>query len=128
MSTSSHPVTHSHSGGHGGSHGSRAAYRAGSILSIVLTAIPFLLVMTNVLPDRGIIAPIIFALGFIQIVVHVLCFLHLDTRSEGGWTLLAFLFTTIIVVLTIAGSIWVMYHLNANMMPMPGGPMDGSVH
>ena len=66
-------------------------------------------------------AGIIFALALVQIVVHVVCFLHLDTRSEGGWTLLAFLFTAVIVVLTIGGSIWVMFHLNSNMMPMPGG-------
>jgi cytochrome o ubiquinol oxidase operon protein cyoD len=68
-------------------------------------------------------AALIFALALLQIVVHVTCFLHLDTRSEGGWTLLSFLFTTVIVVLTIGGSVWVMFHLNANMMPMPNGPM-----
>ncbi|MEG3164380.1 cytochrome o ubiquinol oxidase subunit IV [Sphingomonas sp. PB2P19] len=99
---------------------SQRGYRIGTILSIVLTAVPFWLVMSGVLQDWQTTAALIFAMGFAQIVVHVLCFLHLDTRSEGGWTLLAFLFTTVIVVLTIAGSIWVMYHLNANMMPMPG--------
>ena len=66
-------------------------------------------------------AAIIFALALVQIVVHVVSFLHLDTQSEGGWTLLAFLFTAVIVVLTIGGSVWVMYHLNTNMMPMPDG-------
>ena len=107
--------------GHGDAPGhSRRGYRIGTILSIVLTVIPFWLVMSGMLQDWQTTAALIFAMGFAQIVVHVLCFLHLDTRSEGGWTLLAFLFTTVIVVLTIAGSIWVMYHLNTNMMPMPG--------
>jgi cytochrome o ubiquinol oxidase operon protein cyoD len=68
-------------------------------------------------------AAVIFALAVSQIAVHVICFLHLDTRSEGGWTLLAFLFTAVIVVITIGGSIWVMFHLNTNMMPMPGAHM-----
>ena len=113
------PDLHSHGDTHG--HGSRRTYRIGSVLSILLTAIPFWLVMSGPQPAPGWTAGLIFAFAIIQIVVHVLCFLHLDTRSEGGWTLLAFLFTTVIVVLTIGGSVWVMYHLNTNMMPMPDG-------
>jgi cytochrome o ubiquinol oxidase operon protein cyoD len=99
--------------GHGNGH------RIGSVLAIILTVIPFWLVMSEQPLAPGWMAAIIFAFAIVQIVVHVLFFLHLDTRSEGGWTLLAFLFTTVIVVLTIGGSIWVMYHLNTNMMPMP---------
>lgn len=102
-------------------HGSRRGYRIGAVLSIILTVIPFWLVMSGALPDPGMTAAIIFALALVQIVVHVVSFLHLDTQSEGGWTLLAFLFTAVIVVLTIGGSVWVMYHLNTNMMPMPDG-------
>ena len=36
-------------------------------------------------------------------------------------------FTAVIVVITIGGSIWVMFHLNTNMMPMPGGGHIGPV-
>jgi cytochrome o ubiquinol oxidase operon protein cyoD len=106
---------------HDASGHSRRGYRIGVALAIILTIIPFWLVMSDTLRDPGVTAAIIFALALVQIVVHVVSFLHLDTRSEGGWTLLAFLFTAVIVVVTIGGSIWVMYHLNANMMPMPGG-------
>ena len=120
MSNPDHAPAHTDMRGHG----SPTSYRIGAVLAILLTAIPFWLVMGKVLPSPAITAAVIFALAIIQIVVHVVCFLHLDTRSEGGWTLLAFLFTTVIVVLTIGGSIWVMFHLNANMMPMPGGQMS----
>ena len=105
-------------------HGGRRGYRIASVLAIVLTVVPFWLVMSGALPDPSVTAAIIFALAIAQIIVHVASFLHLDTQSEGGWTLLAFLFTAVIVVLTIGGSVWVMYHLNANMMPMPGGAMS----
>jgi cytochrome o ubiquinol oxidase operon protein cyoD len=110
----------------GGNHaapgpGSRSGYWISAALAIILTIIPFWLVMSRALPDPNWTAAIIFSLAIVQIVVHVVGFLHLDTRSEGGWTLLAFLFTMVITVLTIGGSIWVMYHLNTNMMPMPGG-------
>ena len=107
-------------------HGSRRGHRIGSLLAIVLTVVPFWLVMSQPGPAPGWTAAVIFALALVQIIVHVVCFLHLDTRSEGGWTLLAFLFTAVIVVLTIGGSVWVMFHLNTNMMPMPGG-MTGPV-
>ncbi|QWT16616.1 cytochrome o ubiquinol oxidase subunit IV [Sphingobium xenophagum] len=117
MSNSHSPAAHG-AHDHGSGHNSRHFW-IGSILAIVLTAIPFWLVMTGILHDVQTTAILIFALALIQIVVHVVFFLHLDTRSEGGWTLLAFLFTTVIVVVTIGGSIWVMYHLNTNMMPMP---------
>ena len=44
-------------------------------------------------------------------------FLHMNSKSEGGWTMLALIFTIIVVVIALSGSLWVMYHLNTNMMP-----------
>jgi cytochrome o ubiquinol oxidase operon protein cyoD len=32
---------------------------------------------------------------------------------------MALLFTLVLVVITMAGSMWVMFHLHSNMMPMP---------
>lgn len=109
---------------HGTGHGSRRGFWIGSALAIILTIIPFWLVMSGAVRDAQTAAILIFALALAQIVVHVFFFLHLDTRSEGGWTMLAFLFTVVIVAITIGGSIWVMYHLNTNMMPMPANGMQ----
>jgi cytochrome o ubiquinol oxidase operon protein cyoD len=39
-------------------------------------------------------------------------------KVEGGWSLMALIFTLIILAIALVGSLWVMYHLNANMMPM----------
>jgi cytochrome o ubiquinol oxidase operon protein cyoD len=116
--------THSHEGQ---GHGSRRAYLAGFALSAVLTAIPFWLAMTGVLADRGTTAIVIIALAFVQIVVHTICFLHVNTRAEGGWTLMALMFTVVIVAIVISGSLWIMYHLNSNMMPMQPGQMSGQM-
>ena len=38
-------------------------------------------------------------------------------KSESGWSLMALIFTLILVAIGLTGSLWVMYHLNANMMP-----------
>ena len=102
-------------------HGGKGRLVSGSILSIILTVVPFWLVMTDVLQNASATVLIIFILAMAQIIVHVSCFLHVDRRAEGGWTLLAFIFTAIILGITIIGSIWVMYHLNTNMMPMDMG-------
>ena len=32
--------------------------------------------------------------------------------------MLALIFTVVLVVITLSGSLWVMYHMNTNMMPM----------
>ena len=58
------------------------------------------------------------AFAAVQIVVHMVFFLHMNTKSEGGWNMLALIFTLSLLAVVLTGSLWVMYHLNANMMPM----------
>ena len=99
-------------------HGTLQSYTIGFVLSAILTAIPFWLVMRHVIVDSQVSTLVIMGLAFVQIVVHMVYFLHMNTKSEGGWTFLALTFTVVIVVITLAGSIWVMYHMNGNMMPM----------
>jgi len=101
-----------------GAHGSFNSYVTGFVLSVILTAIPFWLVMGNVLDDTLKTSIIIMALAAVQIVVHMIYFLHMNTKSEGGWTFIALAFTLTLVVVTLVGSIWVMYHMDQNMMPM----------
>jgi cytochrome o ubiquinol oxidase operon protein cyoD len=60
----------------------------------------------------------IIAFGTVQMVVHMIYFLHLNTKSEGGWVLMSLAFTVMLVIIAIAGSIWIMFHLDSNMMPM----------
>jgi cytochrome o ubiquinol oxidase operon protein cyoD len=109
---------HSHGHGHEAGHGSFRGYMTGFVLSVILTAIPFWLVMAGVLDSKLLTAVIVMGIGVVQIVVHMVYFLHMNPRSEGGWTMMALIFTLIIVGIAIAGSLWVMHHLNANMMPM----------
>ncbi|MCQ4630547.1 cytochrome o ubiquinol oxidase operon protein cyoD [Shinella sp. BE166] len=109
---------HAHSHGHDAGHGSFKGYMTGFILSVILTAIPFWLVMAGVLDSKLLTAVIVMGIGVVQIVVHMVYFLHMNPRSEGGWTMMALIFTLIIVGIALAGSLWVMHHLNQNMMPM----------
>ena len=98
-------------------HVSMRDYAVGFVLSVILTAVPFALVMGNVFNNSVTTALVILGFGAVQIVVHMVYFLHMNSKSEGGWTMLALMFTLILVVITLVGSIWVMFHLNSNMMP-----------
>jgi cytochrome o ubiquinol oxidase operon protein cyoD len=97
--------------------GSMREYVTGFLLAVGLTAIPFWLVMAHTFGRSSITAAVILGLAAVQIVIHMIYFLHMNTRSEGGWSLLALLFTLMLVVIALSGSLWVMYHLNDNMMP-----------
>ena len=112
-----------HAHGHGAhgevhGHGSLKDYVIGFVLSVILTAIPFYLVMANPIGDNLITSVVILGFAVVQIIVHMVYFLHMNTKSEGGWTFLALIFTVTIVAITLCGSIWVMHHLNTNMMPI----------
>jgi cytochrome o ubiquinol oxidase operon protein cyoD len=98
-------------------HGSMQGYLIGFGLSVILTAIPFWLVMAHVLKSPTATAFTVMAFGGAQIVVHVIYFLHMTPKAEGGWNMLALIFTLVLVTIALAGSMWVMYHLNNNMMP-----------
>ena len=111
---------HGHGSDHvdgGAAHGSHRSYVTGFVLSVILTAIPFGLVMSGVISDKSVVAGICMVLAIVQIVVHMIYFLHMNRKSEAGWTLMSLIFTVIIVVIALTGSLWVMFHMNQNMMP-----------
>jgi cytochrome o ubiquinol oxidase operon protein cyoD len=58
------------------------------------------------------------AFAAVQMLVHIVFFLHMNRRAEGGWSIMALLFTVVIIGIALSGSLWVMYHMNTNMMPM----------
>ncbi|WP_373082122.1 cytochrome o ubiquinol oxidase subunit IV [Zhongshania sp.] len=106
-----------------GPHSSFSGYMLGFMASVFLTAIPFWLVMGDVFSSRNTTVLIILAFALVQILVHMIYFLHMNFQSEGGWTMLSLIFTVVLLFITLAGSLWVMYHMNVNMMPsmMSGG-------
>lgn len=116
MSAHDHAGEHGHAHG-GAAHGSLKGYLIGFVLSVILTAIPFWLVMSGVIDNKQVTGIVIMVFAAVQIVVHMVFFLHMNTTSEGGWSMLALIFTLILVVIVLTGSLWVMYHLNTNMMP-----------
>lgn len=102
--------------GDGAAHGSVRSYVTGFVLSVALTFIPFALVMSGTAPVATVV-PICVALAVAQILVHLVYFLHMDGTSTQTWNTAAFVFTLVIVAILVGGSLWIMYHLDVNMMP-----------
>lgn len=114
-SQNAHHDAHGHDDGH--AHGSLRDYITGFVLAVILTVIPFWLVMSGGFESRSATVAVVMICAVLQVVVHMVYFLHMNSRSEEGWTLISVIFTIVIVFIMLAGSIWVMYHLNTNMMP-----------
>lgn len=115
-----HGHGHGDGDGHGAGeahHGTYESYVRGFVLAVVLTAIPFFLVMARPIESPGYTAAIVLFCAFAQILVHMVYFLHMTPKAEDGWLLMSTAFTIILVVITLAGSLWIVFHLNNNMMP-----------
>ncbi len=98
-----------------GKHGSVQSYIVGFILAVILTVIPFWMVMdSNVSRKATLIAISLFAI--VQIVVHLKYFLHLDFSTEGKPNTFSFLFTALVIVMLVGLSVWIIFSANALMM------------
>ena len=100
-------------------------YLIGLVLAAALTAASFWALDEHVIYGPGIVMALI-VFGLAQVGVHLAFFLHLTTAPDNANNALALAFGVLIVSLVFFGSIWVMYHMNTNMMPM-GAEMSGNM-
>jgi cytochrome o ubiquinol oxidase operon protein cyoD len=93
-------------------------YLIGLVLAAGLTVASFVVVNGGgAIWGPGIpVALAVFAVA--QMGVHLVFFLHLTTAPDNTNTALALAFGVLIVALVIGGSLWIMAHLNHNMMPV----------
>lgn len=91
-------------------------YIIGFSISIILTSLSFFLVMEKIFEKNSTTIIVILVLAAVQIVIHMIYFLHLNIKAEGGWSILSLIFTVMLVFIMLTGSIWIMYNLNHNMM------------
>lgn len=85
--------------------------------SIVLTLAAFLLAGSNAVYAPALPVALI-VLAIAQMGVHLVFFLHITTGPDNTNNVLALAFGVLVVFLIVGGSIWIMGHLNDNMMPM----------
>ena len=101
----------------GGREATLRSYLTGFALALVLTAIPFGLVVTGGGLPRSLIVSGIILAAIAQVLVHLYYFLHLNGTAGERWNLLVILFTTQILVILAGGTVWIMVNLHRHMIP-----------
>ena len=91
------------------------SYLTGFVLALILTVIPFGLVALGALPRMPTLI-IIAVLAVIQVLVHLRYFLDLNLSSTPRENLFAIAFATILIVIMVGGSLWIMFDLHHRMM------------
>lgn len=89
------------------SHGSMKSYVIGFLLSIVLTIIPLVLVMNDMLSKKA-TTVIILVMAVLQFAVQLIFFMHLREEQKPRYNLMALIFGLVILLTIVAGSVWIM--------------------
>jgi cytochrome o ubiquinol oxidase operon protein cyoD len=94
-----------------------ASYLIGLGLATLLTIVSFFIARTTLVWQPSI--PVALAvLAIAQMGVHLVFFLHITTGPDNTNNIMALAFGVLIVFLVVTGSLWIMAHMNHNMMPM----------
>lgn len=103
-------------------------YLVGFLISIILTLAAYYLVTLiingSAIFSTAIVLYTIMAFAFVQLVVQLYFFLHLGREPKYNWNLFFFISTAGVIFLMITASIWIMNHLNYNMMANPTEMMN----
>jgi cytochrome o ubiquinol oxidase operon protein cyoD len=92
------------------------SYVIGLALALILTGVSFWVASTSALWGPGIATGLV-VLAIAQMGIHLVFFLHITSGPDNTNNVLALAFGVLIVFLVMIGTIWIMAHMNANMMP-----------
>lgn len=105
-------------------HGSLESYITGYFASLILTITSFFLVFEQMI-STPILVYILIGLAIIQALGQLLFFMHISKEVKPYWETIVFLVTLVMLIVIVAGSLWVMTDLNDRMMPdMSRDPMQ----
>ncbi len=91
------------------------SYIVGLVLSVITTLVAYLIVVHQVFAVSTLIY-VVLIIAVVQLIVQMIFFLHLGRGSK--WQMVTFIFTIVFVLIVVIGTIWVMHHLDYNMMHM----------
>ena len=92
------------------------SYVVGLGLALLLTGISFWVASTTSLWGPGIATGLV-VLAIAQMGVHLVFFLHITSGPDSVNNVMALAFGLLIVILLVFGSLWIMIHLDHNVMP-----------
>jgi len=88
----------------------------GLVISIILAFAAYRIVTHYHLTDT-LLFYTLFSLATVQAIVQLVFFLHLGLESKPHWYLITFIFTVLIIVIVVGGTLWIMKNLSYNLMP-----------
>ncbi len=95
--------------------GSVMTYTIGFLLSVIFTLFAYFLVVDYSISTNVLTAAIV-VLAVVQMFIQLIFFLHLGQESRPRWNLIVLLFALLVVLIVVAGSIWIMNNLDTHMM------------
>src|SRR4051812_43652639 len=98
------PQAHEAQGSHGGS---LKSYVIGFLLSIILTIIPLVVVLNDLMSKSSTIV-LLLVMAVLQFVVQLVFFMHIRDEEKPRYNLMTLIFGLIIMLLIVVGSIWIM--------------------
>jgi len=101
-----------------------SSYIIGFTLSLVLTLAAAALIWIHISSGHSVfthefLTVTILALAIVQLFIQLIFFMHLADESGPRWKLGALVSAVGIILIVVVGSIWIMDHLNYNMMASP---------
>lgn len=93
----------------------RRSYVIGLVLALVLTTGAFAVVWFDLFSGGAALAAL-GLLALVQAVVHLRYFLHIDLERSHRDDLLLILFTVLILIIMVSGTIWILYDQHSRMM------------
>ena len=89
-------------------------YAFGFLSALLLSVGSYLIVVNGGLDSNTTMAAIL-TLAIVQLVVQLVFFLHLDIRGRSAGRTVVFVFTVIMMLIVVVGSIWIMRNLDYRM-------------
>jgi len=91
------------------------SYVIGFVLALLLTLAAYVLVVTHTLTSTALISALV-GLAMLQLGVQLVCFIRLDREDKPRWRLMSFLFMSLVLLIIVVGSLWIMNNLNYHML------------
>jgi cytochrome o ubiquinol oxidase operon protein cyoD len=100
----------------GANKGTLTSYVVGFLASLGLTLTAYFIVQRHVNTNHAVyshrfVIAVIAGLAVVQLFVQLVAFLHLNHESKPRWNLTVLAFAAIVVVILVAGSLWIMDNL-----------------
>jgi cytochrome o ubiquinol oxidase operon protein cyoD len=100
-------------------HGWNASYKPhflGFVMSFLLIVAVYRIVMDHELRDALLVTTVV-VFTVLSALIQLVFFLHLGMESKPHWFMMTFLFSALVIVIVIGGSLWIMNNINYDLMP-----------